>query len=211
MDAVEKELADLCAKDTYLEEQMGTAGLEGPLCFARVTALRSKTDLLGSVDAVEAHFSQAVQGMVMLGAVAGALSTASRTYVSTAAALKAAKKKERQALEKERLRLERDQEKDAEKLRKLQEKLDTNADAENGSDGDPKRLSVGSSSAPPSGKKRRAPAHAAFANTDPSVLSSSWGPDAPVSVVDTIVPWLQWPLWCCWDMPRRIVLPDILT
>ena len=151
---LEERMMALIKRDTYMNEQ-SEQWTECPLCFARVRALREKTELLGSVEQVEDRFQKAANAMTVLIEIAGAATMAVKQWKVAAVALKKARKQEDEMKERESKRLE----KEAEKLRKKQDRLDKLKGDERGEDP----------------KKRRAPAHFVPSETDPMVLQqTSW-------------------------------------
>ena len=186
MDQLEKEVADMCGKDPYLEEKMAAdEGKAEIRCMQRITALRSRTDLLGSVQAVEERFDQAHNGIQFLNILSAALTQSTRQFTATTAALVKAKKQEFATQAREAAKAKKAAQRAEDKRVKLQQKLQQ-AEAEAKDDKDD-----GGLAGPVEKKRRRAPANAQFTENDPLVLSAAWPPEARVDVVETFAAWLH--------------------
>ena len=166
MDSIEKKMQDIVDEDAFLK---GEEGMQW-LCVPRISVLRQRTELLGSVEAVEGQFAQAGQGVAALQKIAASVTASARQYTATALALQKARKAEKAAQERE------EKKRDAQKARKekaqqAQQQAQTRrgkneeGSSQAGQDGEPGETTE---------KKRRAPANAGFAETDPAVLTSLW-------------------------------------
>ena len=111
MSKTEGKIEEYVREDAFLTENLAETELPRYLCLARIQSLRLRTDLLGSVEAVEEHFDQSRAGIRGLSDIASALSAAQKNFVSTTIALKKAiraekdmQRKEQQRLDKEKIR-----------------------------------------------------------------------------------------------------------
>ena len=177
MDKIEKQMGEIVQEDAFLKDLDLTW-----LCVARIAQMRQRTELLGSVEAVEQQFQQVAEGVQALSKLAAATTTCCRQYTATAVALKKARKAEKAAQERE------DKKKKTIEDRKLRAAEAAAKKKENETGGD-----TSEPEPQKGGKKRRAPANAGFTESDPLVLKSAWpsGSDYTCTVMESYVSWIQ--------------------
>ncbi|CAE7252228.1 unnamed protein product, partial [Symbiodinium sp. CCMP2456] len=147
----------------------------------RVRALRTRTELLGSVEAVEESFTSATNGMNFLQQIAGSLKTIVNQHVSAAQALKKARQQESETHRKELDRQAKEKKRELEKEAKLQKKL---------ADGKNEPSPAGGCGAGSDAKRRRL-FPSAFTEHDPVVLTAQGWSERQVTVVENYAPRLQ--------------------
>ena len=200
MTADESKMQEFVDADGYLKECLLEAPHTSLMSLDRVRALRSRTELLGSVEAVEESFASATNGMHFLQQIAGALKTIVNQHVSAAQALKKARLQEAETQKKEHQRQVKEKEKEQQKEAKLQKRL-ANAKNEASPTG-PAGAGGGADT------KRRRLFPSAFTDNDPVVLTAPGWSERQVTVVENYAPRLQVTsatvaVNCCLDSESR--------
>lgn len=181
MTANERKMHDLVAADGYLKECLLEMSNTSLMSLDRVRALRTRTELLGSVEAVEESFTSATNGMNFLQQIAGSLKTIVNQHVSAAQALKKARQQEAETHRKELERQAKEKKRELEKEAKLQKKL---------TDGKNEPSPAGGGGAGSDTKRRRL-FPSAFTEHDPVVLTAQGWSERQVTVVENYAPRLQ--------------------
>ncbi|CAE7210565.1 unnamed protein product [Symbiodinium sp. CCMP2592] len=174
MTADEAKMQEYVEADGYLKECLQETPNTSLMSLDRVRALRTRTELLGSVEAVEESFASATNGMHFLQQIGGALKTIVNQHVSAAQALKKARQQEAETHRKEQQRQVKEKEREDQKKAKLQKQLANAAKNE------------GSPSGPAAGgdAKRRRLCPSAFSESDPAVLTAQGWSERQVTVVE---------------------------